>query len=127
GFTEDYDLPNETAYAETCAAVGLAMWASRMLGRGPNRRYADILERALYNGALAGLAIDGTRFFYENPLESRGSHHRWTWHSCPCCPPNIARTVASIGSYMYGVAADEVAVHLYGDSTARLTLAETSV
>lgn len=127
GFTEDYDLPNETAYAETCASVGLAMWASRMLGRGPDRRYADILERALYNGALAGLSTDGATFFYDNPLESRGHHHRWIWHRCPCCPPNIARTVASIGSYMYAVAADEAAVHLYGDSTARLTVAGAAV
>lgn len=122
GFTDYFDLPNETAYAETCAAVGLAMWASRMLGRGPDRVYADIMEKALYNGALSGLAVDGTKFFYDNPLESRGGHHRWTWHRCPCCPPNIARTTASIGSYMYGVASGEVAVHLYGESTARLTV-----
>ena len=122
GFTDYYDLPNETAYAETCASVGLAMWASRMLGRGPNRLYADIMEQALYNGALSGLATDGATFFYDNPLESRGTHHRWTWHRCPCCPPNIARTVASIGTYMYAVSADEVAIHLYGESTARLTV-----
>jgi uncharacterized protein len=122
GFTDYYDLPNESAYAETCAAVGLTMWASRMLGRGPDRRYADIMEQALYNGALSGLSTDGASFFYDNPLESRGSHHRWTWHRCPCCPPNVARTVAAIGSYMYGVAAGQVAVHLYGDSTARLSV-----
>ncbi|MEI3853613.1 MULTISPECIES: glycoside hydrolase family 127 protein [unclassified Ensifer] len=127
GFTDYYDLPNESAYAETCAAVGLIMWASRMLGRGPDRLYADIMEQALYNGALSGLATDGAKFFYDNPLESRGTHHRWTWHRCPCCPPNIARTVASIGSYMYGVAADELAVHLYEDSTARLAVGATSV
>ena len=96
GFTDYFDLPNESAYAETCAAVGLVMWASRMLGRGPDRLYADIMEQALYNGALSGLATDGATFFYDNPLESRGKHHRWTWHRCPCCPPNIARTVASI-------------------------------
>ena len=125
GFTEDYDLPNESAYAETCASVGLAMWASRMLGRRPDRLYADILEQALYNGALSGLAVDGAKFFYDNPLESRGAHHRWTWHRCPCCPPNIARTVASIGSYMVGVSADEVAVHLYGESVARLKVGAT--
>ncbi|MDQ0471067.1 glycoside hydrolase family 127 protein [Labrys wisconsinensis] len=120
GFTADYDLPNESAYAETCAAVGLAFWASRMLGMGPNARYADSMELALYNGAISGLSLDGATFFYENPLESRGDHHRWTWHRCPCCPPNIARLTASIGSYIYGVADDAVAVHLYGDSTARL-------
>lgn len=127
GFTDYYDLPNESAYAETCASVGLAMWASRMLGRRPDRLYADIMEQALYNGALSGLAVDGAKFFYDNPLESRGAHHRWTWHRCPCCPPNIARTVASIGSYMVGVSADEVAVHLYGESVARLKVGATPV
>lgn len=123
GLTFDYDLPNETGYAETCAAVALVFWASRMLGLGPDRRYGDVMERALYNGALSGLSVDGTRFFYENPLESRGGHHRWTWHRCPCCPPNIARLVASVGSYMYGEAEDEIAVHLYCESVADLEVA----
>ena len=127
GFTDYYDLPNDTAYAETCASVGLVFWASRMLGRQPDRRYADILEQALYNGALSGLSADGSRFFYENPLESHGDHHRWTWHRCPCCPPNIARLVASIGTYMYGVADNSIAVHLYGESVARLEVAGTPV
>jgi DUF1680 family protein len=123
GFTDYFDLPNDTAYAETCASVGLVFWASRMLGRGPDRRYADVMEQALYNGALPGLAIDGKTFFYDNPLESTGKHHRWKWHHCPCCPPNIARLVTSIGSYMYAVAEDQVAVHLYGESKVRLKLA----
>ncbi|MCC5974940.1 MAG: glycoside hydrolase family 127 protein [Rubellimicrobium sp.] len=123
GFTAAYDLPNDTAYAETCASVGLAFWAARMLGRGPDRRFADTMERAIYNGALAGLSQDGSTFFYENPLESRGGHHRWEWHHCPCCPPNIARMVGAIGTYMYGVADTAVAVHLYGESTARMTVA----
>lgn len=122
GFTTDYDLPNETAYAETCAAVALAFWASRMLGMGPNRRYADAMELAIYNGAIAGLSLDGSLFFYENPLESRGNHNRWVWHRCPCCPPNLGRMIASIGSYMYGEAEGEIAVHLYGASTARLDI-----
>ncbi|MBY5477998.1 glycoside hydrolase family 127 protein [Rhizobium leguminosarum] len=123
GFTDYFDLPNDTAYAETCASVGLVFWASRMLGRGPDRRYADIMEQALYNGALPGLSTDGKTFFYDNPLESAGKHHRWKWHHCPCCPPNIARLVTSIGSYMYAVSDNEIAVHLYGESTARLKLA----
>ena len=95
GFTEDYDLPNETAYAETCAAVGLVFWARRMLEMSLEGRYGDMMEQALYNGALSGISLDGTVFFYENPLESRGNHHRWKWHRCPCCPPNIARLLAS--------------------------------
>ncbi|WP_028745567.1 glycoside hydrolase family 127 protein [Rhizobium mesoamericanum] len=127
GFTDYYDLPNESAYAETCASVGLVFWANRMLGRGPNRRYADIMEQALYNGAMAGLSLDGKTFFYENPLESAGKHHRWIWHHCPCCPPNIARLLASIGSYMYGVAEDEIAVHLYGEGRARFKIGGTDV
>ncbi|WP_018237153.1 glycoside hydrolase family 127 protein [Ensifer sp. BR816] len=127
GFTDYYDLPNDTAYAETCASVALVFWASRMLGRGPNRRFADIMEQALYNGALSGLSLDGRTFFYDNPLESTGKHHRWKWHNCPCCPPNIARLVASVGSYMYGVAADEIAIHLYGESTVRLELGRSNV
>ncbi len=98
-----------------------------MLGRGPDRVYADVMEQALYNGALSGLATDGARFFYDNPLESSGRHHRWIWHRCPCCPPNIGRTVASIGSYMYGVSTGELAVHLYGESTARLNVGATRV
>jgi DUF1680 family protein len=81
------------------------------------------MEVAIYNGALAGLSQDGTTFFYENPLESAGGHHRWVWHHCPCCPPNIARMIGAIGTYMYGVADDAVAVHLYGESTVRLKVA----
>ena len=127
GFTADFDLPNDTAYAETCAAVGLVFWASRMLGMGPNRRYADMMELALYNGTISGLALDGATFFYENPLESRGRHHRWKWHHCPCCPPNIGRLVASIGSYLYGVANDAIAVHVYGENTAKLTVGGKAV
>lgn len=127
GFTDYYDLPNESAYAETCASVGLVFWANRMLGRGPNRRYADIMEQALYNGAMSGLSLDGKTFFYENPLESAGRHHRWVWHHCPCCPPNIARLLASIGSYMYALAEDELAVHLYGESTARFDIGGAKV
>ncbi len=127
GFTDYYDLPNESAYAETCASVGLVFWASRMLGRGPDRAYADIMELALYNGAMSGLSLDGRTFFYENPLESTGHHNRWTWHSCPCCPPNVARLLASIGAYMYAVADDEIALHLYGDSTARFAVGGTRV
>ncbi len=127
GFTAAFDLPNESAYAETCAAVGLVFWASRMLGRAPDRRYGDIMELALFNGALAGLSRDGSTFFYDNPLESRGGHHRWVWHPCPCCPPNIARLVGSVGTYAYGISAGAIAVHLYVEGQARLRVGETPV
>lgn len=124
GFTTEYDLPNRSAYAETCAAVGLVFWAQRMLGLSPEARYGDMLELALYNGALAGISLSGDTFFYENPLESRGDHHRWKWHHCPCCPPNIARLIASIGTYVYAEGDEEVAIHMYAASEANLHVAD---
>ncbi|HEY1722077.1 MAG TPA: beta-L-arabinofuranosidase domain-containing protein [Magnetospirillaceae bacterium] len=127
GFTSDYDLPNETAYAETCAAVGLVFWANRMLRIDLDRRYGDAMEVALFNGALGGVSLDGSLFYYENPLASRGAHLRWKWHRCPCCPPNIGRLIASLGRYAYGVAADALAVHLYVGSDLRCTLSGTNV
>ena len=122
GFTTDYDLPNETAYAETCASVGLIFWAHRLLQIDRDARYADMMELALYNNALSGLALDGEHFFYDNPLASRGGHHRWQWHRCPCCPPNIGRLVASVGQYVYSTGRDEIAVHLYVQSRAAITM-----
>ena len=127
GFTADYDLPNDTAYAETCAAVGLIFWAHRMLLVERDARYADMMELALYNGALSGLSLDGEHFFYDNPLASRGEHRRWTWHRCPCCPPNIGRLVASLGQYVYSTGPDEAAVHLYIAGHARLSVGGTNV
>ena len=122
GFTQDYDLPNDTAYAETCASVALIFWAQRMLNLDCDGKYADVLELALYNGALAGLSRDGTHYFYDNKLESDGSHKRWEWHPCPCCTMNVSRLVASVGGYFYSTGEDVVAVHLYGGNSARLTV-----
>jgi len=127
GFTQDYDLPNETAYAETCASVALIFWAQRMLNLDNDGRYADVLETALYNGALSGLSRDGTHYFYQNPLASDGSHVRWKWHPCPCCTMNVSRLVASVGGYFYSVGASAVAVHLYGSSSTSLTLGGRTV
>ncbi len=114
GFTKDYDLPNPTAYAETCAAVALVFWAQRMLHISMDGRYADMLETALYNGALVGLSRDGTGYFYANPLESDGADERWHWHDCPCCTMNISRLVASVAGYMISACKDRIAFHLYG-------------
>ncbi|HEU4323628.1 MAG TPA: beta-L-arabinofuranosidase domain-containing protein [Roseiflexaceae bacterium] len=122
GFTGDYDLPNESAYAETCAAIALVFWAQRMLLVDLDRRYADVMELALYNAVLSGISLDGTRFFYDNPLASAGGHHRQEWFHCPCCPPNLARLVASAGGYLYAQGEDEVVVHLYAQSRAELEL-----
>jgi DUF1680 family protein len=92
-----------------------------------DRRYADMMELALYNGALSGLALDGEHFFYDNPLASRGGHRRWTWHRCPCCPPNIGRLIASLGQYVYSTGHEEAAVHLYIAGRAQLNVGGVDV
>ena len=127
GFTTDYDLPNDTAYAETCASVALIFWAQRMLNLDLDGKYADALELALYNGALSGLSRDGEHYFYQNPLESDGTHTRWEWHPCPCCTMNVSRLVASVGGYFYSTGADEIAVHLYGGASTTLDLGGSKV
>lgn len=113
GFTNDYDLPNESAYAETCAAIGLIFWAHRLLQLDCDRRYADILELALYNSVLSAVSSEGQNFFYENPLASSGLHQRQPWFFCPCCPPNLARLFASLGEYIYAQSQTDAVVHLY--------------
>ena len=127
GFTFDYDLPNQTAYAETCASVALIFWAQRMLHLDLDGKYADVLELALYNGALSGLSRDGEHYFYANPLESNGSAERWAWHTCPCCTMNVSRLVASVGGYFLSTAPDGLAVHLYGGILAERDIAGTRV
>jgi DUF1680 family protein len=122
GFTGDYDLPNESAYAETCAAIGMVFWAHRMLQLDLDRRYADVAELALYNAVISGVALDGESFFYDNPLASHGAHHRTPWFSCPCCPPNLARLLASLGEYVYSQGEAELVVHLYIQSAGRFQL-----
>ena len=120
GFTREFDLPNETAYAETCAAVSLGFWAHRLAQTDLDSRFTDRLETVLFNGALSGLARDGEHYFYDNVLESHGQNRRWRWHYCPCCPTNIARFITSLGQYFYSATEDELAVHLYGENTAEL-------
>ena len=127
GFTEPFDLPNETAYAETCASVALIFWAQRMLHLDLDGGYADVMERALFNGALSGLSREGTHYFYSNPLESRGQHKRWVWHNCPCCTMNVARLVASVGGYFLSTSAEGVAFHLYGGFEANVAIGATKV
>jgi hypothetical protein len=127
GFTEDYDLPNLTAYQETCASVALAQWNQRLALLYGDAKYADVVERALYNGVLAGVSLDGKRFFYVNPLESHGNHHRSPWFGCACCPPNVARTLASLGGYAYAVGPDSVWVNLYIQGSVQLKLDDRKV
>lgn len=122
GFTHDYDLPNDTAYAETCAAVGMIMWNHRLLQLKGESRFADIMERVLYNGFLAGVSLDSRKFFYVNPLLSTGEHHRQGWFECACCPPNVARLLASLGNYIYSKSPDGLAVHLYIQGSVQVNL-----
>lgn len=124
-FTVDYDLPPDTAYCETCASVGLMFFAERMLESEINSEYADIMELAFYNTVLAGMQLDGKRFFYVNPLEvdpgitGKACIHahvlpsRSKWYACACCPPNVARLIGSIGKYAYGEKNDTVYCHLF--------------
>lgn len=124
-FSYPYDLPNDTAYAETCASIGLVFFARRMLQMKAVSKYADIMELALYNGILSGMALDGKSFFYVNPLESvpkacKLDERKWhvkpirqKWFGCACCPPNLARLLSSIGSYAYTENEDTLFVHLY--------------
>ena len=120
GFSSDYDLPNDTAYAETCAAVGLVLWCQRMLQLECDAQYADIMERALYNGVLSSISQEGTTFFYVNPLANQGDLSRQEWFSCACCPTNITRLLASLGQYIYSQNEHEIAVHLYVQGAAQL-------
>jgi DUF1680 family protein len=141
-FTYDYDLPNDTAYAETCASIGLIFWAHRMALLSGEGRYMDELERALYNGTISGVSADGSQFFYANHLEVLpAAHHyntlkfnktavaptRQEWFGCACCPPNIARMIASLGHYMYAEGEGQAVVHLYGEGTADLNIGSQSV
>jgi DUF1680 family protein len=124
-FTYDYDLPNDTIYAETCASIGLVFFAKRMLEIAPKSKYADVMEKALYNGIISGMSLDGLKFFYVNPLEvvpeaSKKDHlrehvkiERQKWFGCACCPPNLARLLSSIGSYAYSVRKNTMFMHLY--------------
>jgi DUF1680 family protein len=121
------DLPNETAHASTSAAVALVHWAKRMLMLELDGRYGDVLELALYNGALAGLARDGEHFFDTNPLADDGTHRRYTWTNDARDALNITRLVASVGGLFYSVAEDGLAVHLYGGASATMSVGGRAV
>jgi DUF1680 family protein len=121
-FGDDYELPNARAYAETCAAIGSVMWNWRMLALRGEARYADLIETTLYNAVLVGLSLDGQSYFYQNPLQDDGSHQREPWFGCACCPPNIARTLASLPGYFYSTSDEGAWMHLYAEGSASLTL-----
>jgi uncharacterized protein len=121
-FGGDYELPNERAYTETCAAIASVMWNWRMLIISGDARYADLMEHTLYNAVLPGLSLDGRHYFYQNPLADDGTHRRQPWFGCACCPPNVARLLASLPAYFYSVSEDAVWVHLYAEGAATVDL-----
>ena len=127
GFSNDYSLPNLTAYCETCASVGMVLWNWRMNQMTGDSKYVDVLERSMYNGALAGISLAGDTFFYVNPLESLGNHHRQAWYGCACCPSQICRFLPSIGNYIYGVSDGAVWVNLYMGNTAEVKVGRKTV
>lgn len=122
GFTIPYDLPNDTAYAETCAGIGSVMWNHRLGLLHADGRYGDAMERALYNGVMSGISLSGDRFFYVNPLATRGGVKRREWFDCACCPPNILRLVGGIGGYAYAAGNAALYVNLYIDSVVQADL-----
>jgi len=112
-FGDNYELPNATAYAETCAAIGNALWNQRLFLLHGEGRYVDVLERVLYNGLISGVSLSGDLFFYQNPLESKGGYGRSPWFEVACCPGNIARFLPSIPGYVYAVGESTLYVNLY--------------
>ncbi|EAA7383141.1 glycoside hydrolase family 127 protein [Salmonella enterica subsp. houtenae] len=133
-FSSDYDLPNDTVYAESCASIGLMMFARRMLEMEADSRYADVMERALYNTVLGGMALDGKHFFYVNPLEVHPKtltfNHiydhvkpvRQRWFGCACCPPNIARVLTSLGHYLYTPRNEALYINMYVGNSVEIPL-----
>lgn len=127
GFSVDYDLPNEQAYCETCASVGMVFWNKRMNLLTGESKYVDVLERSLYNGALDGLSLKGDMFFYGNPLASSGTHARSEWFGTACCPSNIARLVESVGDYIYAKSNNALWINLFIGSSGTFTLNKRNV
>ncbi len=127
GFSVDYDLPNEQAYCETCASVGMVFWNQRMNLLTGESKYIDVLERSLYNGALDGLSLKGDRFFYGNPLASSGNYSRREWFGTACCPSNIARLVQSVGNYIYAKSDNALWINLFVGSSGSFTIKNRNI
>ena len=121
-FGQPYQLPNMTAYNETCASVANVYFNQRMFLSHGEGKYYDVLERTLYNALLSGLSLDGGKFFYTNPLKSKGQFQRSSWFGCSCCPTNLARFIPTIGGYFYATQGDQLYVNLYGADNADIPL-----
>jgi len=120
GFGPAYNLPNASAYCETCASIANAFWNYRMFLLEGEAKYLDVFERIVYNGVLSGISLSGDRFFYANPLASFGQHERTPWFGCACCPPNVARFLPQMGQYVYATSGDRLFVNLYGANSAQV-------
>ncbi|NMB80518.1 MAG: glycoside hydrolase family 127 protein [Ignavibacteria bacterium] len=127
GFGPNYDLPNASAYNETCASIANVYWNHRMFLLKGEGKYIDILERTLYNALLSGISISGDKFFYPNPLESFGTHERSAWFECACCPGNVTRFIASVANYIYAVNSKEIYVNLFTNNKADLKVGNDEV
>src|SRR3954447_2087836 len=127
GFGREYELPNMTAYNETCASVGMDYWNHRQFLLHGDAKYVDVMERTLYNGLISGVSLKGDTFFYPNPLESNGQHARQEWFGVACCPGNITRFMASVPGYVYAKRGDELFVNLFAAGTADVDLAAGKV
>ena len=126
-FGKNYELPNMSAYCETCAAIGNVYWNHRLFLLHGHAKYFDVLERTLYNGLISGVSLDGKLFFYPNPLESQGQHQRSPWFGCACCPGNVTRFIASVPGYAYAHRDDQLYVNLYANSTATVEMNDQTV
>ena len=124
GFGRPYELPNMTAYCETCAGVGNAMWNHRMFLMTGDAKYIDVMERTMYNNILTGVSFAGDRFFYPNPLSSSGQHERSEWFGCACCPPNVARFLPSMPGYIYAKRNEDIYINLFVSSTSDFQIEE---
>ena len=126
-YGEDYELPNLNGWNETCAAIGNVFWNYRLCLLHNDAKYIDVMERILYNGFLSGVSLSGDHFFYQNPLKSFGNFTRHPWFGPNCCPPNLVRLIASLGSYIYAKSGNEIYVNLFVGSQAKVKLDRTAV
>ena len=121
-FGKNYELPNMSAYCETCAAIGNVYWNYRLFLLHGESKYYDVLERTLYNGLISGISLDGGGFFYPNPLESMGQHKRQPWFGCACCPSNVCRFIPSLPGYIYAVDKNDLYVNLFMSNTSDIKI-----
>ncbi len=124
GFGEPYDLPNHTAYCETCSSIGFILWNERMFRATGESKYIDLMEKTLYNAFLSGISLSGDHFFYPNPLESWGKKVRPDWYACACCPPNVARLIPMVPRFLYAQSGNRIFVNLYAAGTAGLKVSD---